>query len=128
MLSAKGSGALSLMFSTEGNACAEAHVMVDFKDGRLRSRIQSYDPLGCGPNDDSGGFGEWRTISQRPHRDNRRSIVVFVPLDMLSKTELDQYGWSASTYFLKQRTACSDLCADDAPDGGYERGLMTHSL
>ncbi len=129
MLSAKGSAALSLVFSTGGNACAEAHVMVDFKDGRLRSRIQSYDPLGCGRHDDSGGFGEWRAIPQRPRRDNRRSIVVFVPIDMLSKTELDQYRWSANTFFLQDGTPCSPrVCEDDAPDGGHERGLITHSL
>jgi len=129
MLSAKGSGALSLIFSTEGNSCAEALVIVDLKDGRLRSRIRSYDPLGCGRGDDSGGFGEWRPIPQRPRRDNRRSITVFVPLDMLSKTELDQYRWSATTFFLQDGTPCSPhVCGDDAPDGGRERGLITHSL
>jgi hypothetical protein len=129
MLSENGSGGLSLIFSTEGDACAEALVIVDFKDGKLRSRIRSYDPLGCGPGDDSGGFGEWRAIPQRPRRDNRRSIVVFVPIGMLSKTELDQYRWSAHAFFLQDGTRCSPwVCEDDAPDGGRLRGLITHSL
>ena len=128
VLSPEGPGSMSLWFSTSGDSCAEAHVIVDVKDGRFRARIQSYNPLFCGRHDDSGGSGNLRLIPQRPRRPDARSLVVFVPADMLAEGGVDEYAWSATTYFYKEGTKCFQVCIDDVPDNGHERGRIVHRL
>ena len=118
---------LGLWFSTRGDNCAEVQANVILRKGKLIGRIRTYDPLGCGRGDDSGGWGDWQRIPHDPRRPNRRTLIIPVPLEMLSEDSLDSYKWTASTN-LWNENRCRDICWDDAPDNGDEKGLLLHQL
>lgn len=75
-------GYMYFIFSTRGDSCADYQAAVDTRNGKIRARWQSYDPLGCGEHDDSGGFSDFyaRLEWEKP-RDDR--FVLKVPIDLL---------------------------------------------
>lgn len=52
-------GNMFFNFSTRGDSCAEYQAWVDARNGEIRARWQSYDPLGCGRHDDDGGYSNF---------------------------------------------------------------------
>lgn len=51
-------GTIFAYFSYYGDSCADARVWIDTKNGQLRARWQSYNPLGCPKDDDHGGSSD----------------------------------------------------------------------
>ncbi len=122
-----GPGEIYLIFSTRGNDCAEMRVRIVKRDGELRAQIQGYDPVGCGPNDDSGGQSNFTRL-RGAEIDRRRGqdVILTFPKKRLGRN-LDEYSWSAVTSLESRR--CDGECLDSAPDEGEGiRGVLLHDL
>jgi hypothetical protein len=123
-----GKGELRLIFSTRKNACAEQAISIVRRKGRLIARIAFYDPLGCGPYDDSGGGSPYEKMNARVRRTDDRSVrLVFDRSELLPRWD-DDYRWSAETRWQSER--CSHrVCYDSGPDeAGGDRGILRHEL
>lgn len=102
-------GSIFYVFSWQGTNCADARVVVDVRDQKLRARWQPYDPLGCGRGDDFGVNSEFeRSIPIRRSGNDR--VVLLVPRSMFPK-RIDNYRWGVTTLWR-----CSNPCGDSAPD------------
>jgi hypothetical protein len=113
-------GTLRLVFSLSGDSCAEAEVVVDVAHAKWRGRWRGYDPLGCGPEDDSGGWGEFygRIEVRKPAADR---IVIGVPRRRFGSRG---YLWAVTTTWT-----CKEPCGDDAPDReNADRAVIRHRL
>lgn len=110
-----------LWFSTDKeDRYAEKLVIIDFREGELRARIQSYQE-----RSDGASVGPPRSV--RVRRPNRHSVSVLFKKKALVGQH-GKYGWSASTFF-KGRTgsSCERRCFDSAPVGA-KRGLISHRV
>jgi hypothetical protein len=126
LLRRKGAGEIYLLFSTRGNDCAEQRVRIVKREGKLRAAIQAFDPVGCGPNDDSGGQSNFVRLRADIDRRRGRDIIVTFDADRLKK-DLDDYTWSVMTTLESRR--CNDSCIDYAPDEAEGvRGVLLHDL
>lgn len=112
---------INLWFSTDKeDRYAERRVVIDFEDGQLRARIQSYQE-----RSDGASVGPPRRI--QVGRPNRHSVSVLFKKALVGKH--GRYGWSASTSFKSARSAECDAraCFDSAPVGA-KRGLISHRV
>lgn len=126
LLRRKGAGRIYLIFSTSGGNCAELRMRVARRKGELRAAIQSYDPLGCGPNDDFGGQSNFQRVDAEIERRRGTELIVTFPKRELDPG-LDEYSWSLWTELKSRR--CDRRCTDYGPDeGDGRRGVLVHDL
>ena len=123
-----GKGDLDLIFSTRKNECAELMIRVVRRHGNLRAQIRSYDPLGCGPYDDSGGGSDFVKMDARVGRPSPRSVrIAFDRSELLPRWD-DDYKWSVQTRWESDRCP-NGTCYDSGPDEGRGmRGVVKHTL
>jgi hypothetical protein len=126
LLRPKGAGAIFLIFSSRGNDCAEQRMKITKKNGKLRAAMQVYDPVGCGPNDDSGGQSNYvRIRADVEQRRGRDLIVTFAKRHLAGRR--DEYTWSVVASLESRR--CHGGCVDYAPDEGQGiRGVLHHDV
>jgi hypothetical protein len=126
LLRRKGAGNVFLIFSTTGGNCAELRMRIVRRSGELRAGIQSYDPIGCGPNDDFGGQSNFRRVDAEIERRRGTDLIVTFPKRELDP-DLDEYSWSVWTELRSRR--CDRRCTDYGPDeGDGRRGVLVHDL
>lgn len=126
LLRRKGAGRIYLLFSTSGNDCSELRMRVVRREGDLRASIQTYDPGGCGPNDDMGAQSNFQRVDAEIERRRGTDLIVTFPKRVLGRS-LDGYKWSVQTELKSRR--CDRRCIDFAPDeGDGRRGVLLHDL
>ena len=121
-------GELNFIFSTRKNSCAEYLVRVVRRHGKLQAQIRSYDPLGCGPYDDSGGGSDFVEMDARFSRPDDHSVrIAFDRSELLPRWD-DDYKWSVQTRWHSDRCP-NGTCYDSGPDEGQGmRGIVKHTL
>lgn len=112
-----------LWISTDSESeFAERRVVIDLRNDKLWAAIQPYVESA-----DAADVGPLTEI--RVRRPSRRKVAVIFRRNLLGK-DVAEYGWSVTTRFKRSGSArCArQVCIDDAPNGGFERGKFIHRL